>query len=231
MDGTTWRRYRFIVDRGAEPAFFLEPDHNDEWPRHWSMAGFSSLAMYTSAVNDDLALRYGRAADVRARLENAGVTIRQLDPAHADDELRRIFALSIRAFSRNFLYTPIGEAEFLAQYSTALPFVQPELVLLAERNGMLLGFIFALPDVAQARRGEPVDTVIVKTVAVDPRASRLGLGGILADVVHRRAADMGFRRAIHALMHDTNTSRRISDRNARPIRRYALLSRSLAAWR
>ena len=25
MDGNTWRRYRFIVERGAEPPFFLEP--------------------------------------------------------------------------------------------------------------------------------------------------------------------------------------------------------------
>jgi GNAT superfamily N-acetyltransferase len=229
MDGTTWRRYRFIVERGSEPAFLLEPDHCDEWLRHWSLAGFTPLATYTSTVNEDLTARYGRADEVRARLQNAGITIRPFDMAHATEEIRRIFALSLRAFSRNFLYTPMTEAEFLAQYSAALPFVQPELVLLAERDGMLLGFLFAFPDIAQLRRGDAIDTVIVKTLAVDPSASRLGLGGVLPDLVHRRAADMGFRRAIHALMHDANGSRRISDRTARPIRRYALLSRSLAA--
>jgi hypothetical protein len=39
---------------------------------------------------------------------------------------------------------------------------------------------------------------------------------------------MGFRRAIHALMHETNVSRRLSDRYARTMRRYALFSRPLA---
>jgi GNAT superfamily N-acetyltransferase len=229
MDGTTWRRYRFIVERGTEPPFFLEPDHRDEWPRHWASAGFAPIATYTSAVNENLAARYGRATEIHVRLRDAGVTIRQFDAARADEELRRIFALSLRAFRRNFLYTPIGEAEFLAQYSAALPFVRAELVLVAERADTLLGFIFALPDVAQARRGVGIDTVIVKSLAVDPAVARLGLGGVLPDLVHQRARELGFRRAIHALMHDTNGSRRISDRNARPIRRYALFSRSLAA--
>ena len=35
------------------------------------------------------------------------------------------------------------------------------------------------------------------------------------------------RRAIHALMHDGNASRRISDRFARPFRRYALFAKAL----
>ena len=30
MDGSTWRHYRLIVDRGGEPPFFLEPDHPAE---------------------------------------------------------------------------------------------------------------------------------------------------------------------------------------------------------
>jgi GNAT superfamily N-acetyltransferase len=229
MDGTTWRRYRFIVERGAEPSFFLEPDHCDEWPGHWSSAGFAPLATYTSTVNDDLTSRYGRAPEIHTRLRSAGVVIRPFDLARADEELHRIFELSLKAFRRNFLYSPLAEAEFLAQYSAALPFLEPELVLVAERESMLLGFIFAVPDVAQARRGTPIDTVVVKTLAVDPATPRLGLGGVLPDLVHRRASDMGYRRAIHALMHDANGSRRISNRNARPIRRYALFARSLAA--
>src|SRR5207247_6343770 len=116
MDGTTWRRYRFMVERGSEPVFFLEPDNPDDWPLHWSAAGFSPLATYTSAVNDDLDIEDTRTAAARARLTGAGISIRTFDPARADAELRRIFTLSLRAFSRNFLYTPIAEAEFVGQY-------------------------------------------------------------------------------------------------------------------
>jgi GNAT superfamily N-acetyltransferase len=228
MDGTTWRRYRFIVDRGSEPAFLLEPDNADESPRHWRAAGFSPLATYTSAVNVDLTVQNGRAAGAHERLRDAGISIRTFDTSRAIEELRRIFTLSLSAFSRNFLYSPISEAEFLSQYSALLLFVRPELILLAERDGVLVGFLFALPDLLQAERGASLDTVIVKTIAVDPSASAIGLGGVLVDLVQRSAGQMGFRRAIHALMHETNVSRRLSDRYARTMRRYALFSRPLA---
>src|SRR5512134_3810448 len=32
MDGSAWRRYRLITERGTEPTFFLEPDNPDDWP-------------------------------------------------------------------------------------------------------------------------------------------------------------------------------------------------------
>ena len=84
-----------------------------------------------------------------------------------------------------------------------------------------------MPDAAQAARGEAVDTVVVKTLAVDPEARGAGLGGALVRAVQERARRKGYRRAIHALMHDGNASTRISRRLGRPIRRYALLGREL----
>jgi ribosomal protein S18 acetylase RimI-like enzyme len=78
-------------------------------------------------------------------------------------------------------------------------------------------------------RSQPVNTVVLKTLAVDPSARGLGLGGALLDLAQRAAHDMGFRRAIHALFHDSNISGQISGRYARRIRRYALFSRGLGA--
>lgn len=229
MDGTTWRRYRFIVERGTDPAFFLEPDNPDDWPQHWHSAGFSVLATYTSAANENLAGEDPRTADALTRLKDDGIVIRTYDPGRPDADLRSIFALSLVGFSHNFLYTPISEAEFLAQNTAVLPFVRPELILLAEKDGALVGFMFALPDVLQARRGTAIDTVILKTIAVHPSLSGMGLGGVLMDLVQRSARQLGFRRAIHALIHETNVSRKISDRYARTIRRYALFSRALGS--
>jgi GNAT superfamily N-acetyltransferase len=227
MDGNTWRRYRFIVDRGAEPAFALEPDNPDEWPAHWSAAGFAVMATYTSALNEDLSTEDRRTDGARARLAAGGIVIRPFEPARADDDLRRIFDLSLAAFSGNFLYTPIAEPEFMAQQRAVLPFVRPELVLLAERAGVLAGFMFAIPDVLQMKRTGAVDTVILKTMAVDPALTGMGLGGVLMDDVQRAARSLGFTRAIHALMHDGNRSKRISGHYARTIRRYALYSKPL----
>jgi GNAT superfamily N-acetyltransferase len=227
MDGNTWRRYRFVIERGAEPPFALEPDNPDDWPGHWTGAGFSILATYASALNDDLSAEDPRTENGRQRIGTAGISIRPFDPGRADADLRRIFHLSLAAFSGNFLYTPISEAEFMAQQRAALAFVRPELVLLAERAGELAGFMFAIPDVLQLTRTGAVDTVILKTMAVDPALSGMGLGGVLMDDVQRAARTLGFRRAIHALMHDSNRSKQISARYARTIRRYALYSKAL----
>ena len=32
LDGSTWRRYRLVTERGVEPPFFMEPDNPDDWP-------------------------------------------------------------------------------------------------------------------------------------------------------------------------------------------------------
>ena len=228
MDGNTWRRYRFIVDRGGEPTFFLEPDNSDEWPLHWSACGFSPLAHYFSAANDDIGRQDPRTEAALLRLTREGISIRSFDPARAEDELQRMFRLSLAAFRNNFLYSPLEEHEFMAQNQAVLPFAHSDLILLAERGPELVGFMFAIGDLLQARRGLAVDTVILKTIAVDPAVAGMGLGGALMDLVQRAAKGLGFRRAVHALMHERNVSRRISDRYAAPIRRYVLFSRRLA---
>lgn len=229
MDGNTWRRYRFIVERGAEPAFALEPDNPDEWPGHWTSAGFEPLTTYLSAVNEDPGGEDSRTDLSVERLRDAGVTIRAYDPQTGDTDLQRIYELSLEAFRDNFLYTPIGRDEFVGQYKAVLPYVQPELVLLAERGAELIGYMFTMPDILRARRGAPMDTAILKTLAVSPDARGAGLGGALLGLAQRRAHQLGYRRVIHALFHEANISGRISGRYARVMRRYALFSRSLTA--
>ena len=229
MDGNTWRRYRFVVERGSEPAFALEPDNPDEWPGQWTAAGFGPLATYASALNPTLGQADTRTHAAVGRLSEAGITIRALDPARGDAELERIFDLSLRAFSDNFLYSPIGRDEFIGQYQAVMPRVQPRLVLLAERGERLVGFMFALPDFLQGPRRGAVDTVILKTLAVDPSVRGLGLGGALLDLAQHEAHALGFSRAIHALFHEANVSGHISSRYAHPFRRYALFQRPLTA--
>jgi len=231
MDGNTWRRYRFVIERGDEATFFLEPDQPDSWPDHFVACGFGELATYTSALTTDLAQADPRLQSAAARLASRGVSIRSFEspaaPARVEADLRRIYALSRVSFASNYLYTPIDEAEFIEQYRSVLPMVRPELVLLAEREGELVGFLFALPDLLQQRRTGSTDTIIIKTVAVAPGAASAGLGSVLVGQVQQQAQALGYRRAIHALMHERNVSQNISRRYARPIRRYALFSRAL----
>ena len=229
MDGSTWRRYRLVTERGGEPAFFLEPDNPDDWPDHFLAVGFRPAAHYLSAVNRDLSQEDPRLGHIAERLAAQGIRIRPVDPRRIEDDLRRIYAVSAVSFRNNFLYTPIAETEFLAHYRAILPALRPELVLLAEIADQPVGFIFAVPDLKQAERGHPIDTVIVKTLAVLPERAHAGLGSLLLAVCQRTARELGYVRAIHALMHEQNASRNLSRHSAHPMRRYALFGKTLGA--
>lgn len=228
MDGTTWNRYRLVVERGSEPAFFLEPENPEEWPDHFRAAGFETLASYSSALTENLAVEDAAVARAERRLLDSGVTIRTLDPGRFERELHNIYTVSCVAFQKNFLYTPIEEAEFAGQYKKIQPFVRPEFVELAELEGQCVGYLFAIPDLNAARRGAAVDTLIVKTVAVLPGRKIAGLGNVLVARSHAAARRSGMRRVVHALMHDANNSRNLSGRYASAMRRYDLFWKTLA---
>ncbi len=227
MDGSTWRRYRLVTDRGSEPPFFLEPDHPDEWLRQFAEAGFAPYTGYLSAVVEDLAIEVPRLDGAERRLAAAGIWIRPLDPTQPERDLRYIYQVAVVSFAGSPLYTPIPEADFLDLYRPVLPHVRPELVLLAEDAEGPVGFVFGIPDLLRPQHGKPVDTVIIKTLAVLPGRRAAGLGGLLVARCHQAARRLGFIRAIHALMHEGNVSRNICGERARPIRRYALFARRL----
>ncbi len=227
MDGSTLHRYRFVVERGSEPPFLMEPDQPDDWPRHWEAAGYAPLAHYYSAVHESLDREDPRLPGAEARLRAAGVSIRPLRDDDFAGELRRIYAVSAVSFRANFLYTPFTAQQFLDLYLPFQRFGYAGMSLLAEHDGAPVGFIFNVPDLTQRERGEAPDTLIIKTVAVLPGRAYAGLGSVLVARSHRLARAQGFRRAIHALMHEHNASRHLSGRYARPIRRYALFAKVL----
>jgi GNAT superfamily N-acetyltransferase len=227
MDGNTWRRYRFVTDAGTEPPFFMEPTNPPEWPAWWRTAGFEPLAEYYSSATEDLTTRDPRLDGAAARMAAAGISIRPLDPARFEEDLTRIYDVSVVSFQDNYLYTPLPREDFFVQYRAIQERVKPELVLLAEQAAKPVGYVFAVPDYAQAQRGEPVTTVIVKTLAVLPSRANAGLGALLLGRVHEAAESLGFTRAIHALMHETNKSRNLSARYAQTIRRYTLFAKRL----
>ena len=228
MDGNTWRRYRLVVERGTEPPFFLEPTNPDDWPTHYTGAGFTPLAHYYSALNLDLTRRDERMDAVAARLEERGVTLRTVDLSRFEEDLRRIYSVAEVSFREAFLYTPLPEQAFAAQYQRIRQYVRPELVFIAEHEDRAVGIAFTTPDVLELVRGAPPRTAILKTLAVLPEPTYSGLGSLMTDRTHAAARALGYDRVIHALMHESNRSRRISSHTGQPLRRYALFARRLA---
>ncbi|GJD15747.1 hypothetical protein RIVM261_007030 [Rivularia sp. IAM M-261] len=227
IDGNTWQRYRLLTERGVHPAFFLEPNNPDNWRRHFIEQNFTPLANYSSSLNTDLTQIDSRLQSVKQRCEQANIHIRALDLQNQEQELHRIYTVAIQSFRNNFLFTPINEAQFIAQYQSLLPYIQPELVLIAEHEQNPIGFLFAIPDWLQKQRGEPVNTIIIKTVAILPKRIYAGLGNLLVAQCQQIAHQLEYSQAIHALMHDANPSRNLSSRYATTIRRYTLFSKKL----
>ncbi len=235
MDGNTWRRYRLVtgdedITAPAEPPFFLEPTNPHSYPGHFADAGFAPLATYSSRIATDLTYGDERAEKVAVRMADAGVTLSPVRAESIEDELRAIYKLSVIGFRDNFLYTPLPESEFFDSYRRIVPYLRPELSLMARtEDGTLAGFLFALPDLEEAKRGEPSRTFIVKTTAVLPGRQWAGLGMLLLDRCQSAARDAGFTRAVHALMHDSNASRNLSIvyGGTKTLRRYTLYGREL----
>ena len=232
IDGSTWFAYRVVTDAApdggeAAPPFFLEP-----WPppavaAAFDQVGFAPVAHYLSARADALPDESAPLADDLRQLAHVGVTIRPFRPDDAEAELRALHPLLLDAFADNAFYAPLDLDRFLALYRPLLAHVDPDLVLVAEAAGRPVGVVLAVPDLAQRARGEAVDTVVLKTLAVASDRRGEGLGGVLARAVQEAARGKGYTAAVHALMHVDNASLRISRRFGGAIRRYALLGRDL----
>ncbi len=230
MNGNTWRRYRFVTDAGTEPAFFLEPQNPPEWPPQFVLAGFSPIASYFSALNPDLSRQDRRLSGAEARQRSLGVVLRSLRAGEVEGYLPRIYRVGCVAFRNNFLYTELPQDDFLRQYEKILPALRPELLIVAEQQTELVGFLLAAPDVLRQERGEPMDTFIVKTVGILPRLELGGLGTLLVGRAQQIGRELGFQRCIGALMHERNVLvRNISDAYGKPMRRYTLYAKDLRA--
>jgi ribosomal protein S18 acetylase RimI-like enzyme len=223
INGGTWARYRLALpdpETRANRAFLTEPQNPAGYPAHFEAAGFAPVLEYESR----LVARGTPAAEgmdaARERLRDAGVRVRGLDLAAYDAELRAIFDLSLAAFAGNPLYTPISFLDFRAMYDRVRPLLDPSLVRLAhDADGRLLAFVFALPD-ALADPAQP--RIVLKTLATAPEARGLGLGTVLTAEIDRLGAERGAH-VIHALMHVSNASMRISaGARSTLFRRYAL---------
>ncbi|MDJ1185792.1 GNAT family N-acetyltransferase [Roseofilum casamattae] len=227
IDGNTWRNYRWITESGDRPFFFLEPDFAPDETEQIVQSGFTPFARYYSSLVTDLDRSDKRLERVRDRLNALNITIRCLRLNDWQEELQRIYQIARISFRKNFLYTPLCETEFMAQYSAIKSYVNPELVLLAERGDRPIGFLFAIPDYRQLQDRGNCDTIILKTVGILGDRAYAGLGNILIDRIHHTARNIGYRSVIHALMYSGNSSLNISSRYGQPIRQYSLFAKAL----
>ncbi len=228
VDGSTWRRYRFITSSDETPPYFLEPTNPPDCAEQWRKSGFTTFARYFSSLSD---LQIAKAADVGAleqRLRCEGVSIRPFEMSAFRAELQRLFRVCMESFAGNLLYAPIAEEEFMRQYEKLRSVIVPELALVAERNNQPVGFVLVLPDIENVDSRRLPDTVVLKTLARLPGRALRGLGELLLVRGQAAARQMGYSKIIHALMHESNNSIVLSKKyGSRIFREYQLFARGL----
>lgn len=228
MDGNTWRRYRWVTNPGTEPPFMMEPFNPPAYPAWWRASGLTPLAEYQSALVTTLDRIDPRLSRVRDRFDRDAIVLRTLDLSAFEEELHRIYTVSVASFVHNFLYTPLSEADFMAQYLPYREKIIPDFVLLAMHEERCAGFMFSIPDYLRLARGECLDTLIMKSAAILPDRAYAGMGNVMAEMTHHAAASRGYRRVIHALALVDNPVTNITAKYGDVMRGYTLFSRNLA---
>ncbi|HVH66229.1 MAG TPA: hypothetical protein VM716_00015 [Gemmatimonadales bacterium] len=97
--------------------------------------------------------RIARAAKILA--ERKGITLRPLNMKRFKEEVELVKALYNQAWERNWGFVPLTEAEIDHLAKQLKPIVVPDLVCFAERQGQVIGFAVALPDLNVALRHNP----------------------------------------------------------------------------
>lgn len=215
MNGDTWSKHRLVVESNGRAPYLMEPANPAHYPDAFARAGWSEIARYASAEGP-------LPETATPALPPPGIQLLPFDPDRAEAELADLHRVSLKAFTRGFLYRPLSLDAFVGMYRPVLGRLDPDLVVMArDDDGNLQGFLFAIPDLGDMSLDR---AVILKTYA----SLRPGLGSSLARRFYAQAALRGYRRVIHALMHDDNLSARHSARlGADVFRRYALWGRDL----
>ena len=210
MNGDTWATHRLVIETDGRGPFLMEPANPAHHPMAFEQAGWSQIARYASAEGP-------LPATATPAEPPPGIRLSPFDLDRAEAQLAELHRVSLAAFTRGFLYRPLSLEAFVAMYQPVLGRLDLELVVMArDEDGVLQGFLFAIPDLTDP---SPDRAVILKTYA----SLRPGLGSSLARRFYAQATARGYRRVIHALMHDDNLSARHSARlGATVFRRYAL---------
>jgi GNAT superfamily N-acetyltransferase len=121
------------------------------------------LYAYLSNANTIDMKKIGRVAD--RVLATSGVKVRPIDMKNFAADVERVWEIYNSAWERNWGFIPMSKEEFILQGKEMKQILKPELVLIGEVEGRVVGFALALPDINQAlkpARGKLLPTGIVK---------------------------------------------------------------------
>jgi hypothetical protein len=144
-----------LVEGFDTPPTLLNPHNPPYYVQLVERAGFvkaRDLFQYQS-TNPALPERLVRGAQLLA--ERKHIKLRRLDMKRFDEEIERVKRVYNAAWEKNWGFVPLTDAEIDHLAKQLKPVIVPDLVVFAERNGEVIGFGAALPDLNVALKRNP----------------------------------------------------------------------------
>ena len=229
MNGNTWKKYRTLKFSNGDSPFLLENVNPAEHNEILKKSGFKELYTYTSTKGLIKNAYHSEIIELaKKNLEVESIIIRKFNKENYKEDLKKIYSVSKVSFCRNPFYTQIEESDFLSQYEPYINMVDEELILIAEKDGKEVGFIFCIPNFNELKEGKELKTLILKTIAVVPEYEDLAIGNVLLSEIAKIAESKNFKEWIFAFMYSNNTSQKMAKRNGTEvIREYALYGKEI----
>ncbi len=204
IDGSTWNNYRFKENSSKD--FFMEPSQAHWYPDFWKGFGFKDFQAYQSRILNLELFDSNHINGLRKELENKNIKFRHLDHNNIDKDLDSLARFNLKEFENSLLYSPVNVNSFKTKYKSILHLLDLELILLAELEDELVGFVFMLPDLKCKKK----EKCIIKTIAKKKDKKYNKLAWFMSHYVQMKAKEKGFKYVIHALMRDDNASVKLS---------------------
>jgi GNAT superfamily N-acetyltransferase len=140
-----------LVDGFDSDPMVMMPYNPPHYARLLEQAGLrkvKDLYAYLSNANTISMAKIERVSD--KALRQTGVRVRPINLKNFQAEVEKVWEIYNSAWERNWGFVPMSREEFLLQGKEMKQILKPDLVLIGEVEGRVVGFALALPDVNQA---------------------------------------------------------------------------------
>ena len=155
MSFSTNEECGLLVDGFHAAPMVMMPHHRSYYARLLRIAGYTKakdLLAYLIDLREDATIPERLVQGVERLRKKQAITIRSIDLRHFTEEIRVLHAIYHRAWSQNWGFVPMTEAEVDLLANTLRLVADPRLCLIAELENRPVGFALALPDYNQALR-------------------------------------------------------------------------------
>jgi len=230
-----------LVEGFSHPPRILMPYNPPYYSALLEEAGLrraKDLLSYDLDLADELPDRFHQ---ITQAVERRGARVRALNPKAFREEVGLITKLYNAAWQKNWGFVPVTEEEAALIASRLRPFLVSELALIAEWEGVPVGFALSLPDYNPALRllrgratpwgllrfhfrQRTLDEMRVLAFGVLPEQRKRGIDALLLLATHEAASRHGYRRAeLSWILEDNVLMRRTVERlGGRLAKRYRL---------